>query len=76
MQTPITHLFILLKNPLNLLIFSSFDRFPAREKQIIVTVSGNTSEVITATIFVEKKATAGLQTATDTVPPLVAIKVS
>ena len=75
-QTPIIHLLMLLKNALNLLIFSSFERFPAMEKQIIVIVNGKTSEVIIDTIFVEKKATAGRQTATDAPPPLVAIKVN
>ena len=67
---------MLLKNALNFVIFSSFDKFPAKEKQIIVIVKGKTTAVITDTMFVEKKATAGRQTATDEVAPLVAIKVS
>ena len=75
-QMPISHLLILLKNALNLLIFSSFVRFDAIEKAIIVTVKGKTTVEITETIVVEKKATAGLQTDTDSVPPLAAIRVS
>ena len=75
-ETPINHLLILLKNALNLLIFSSFVRFDAIEKAIIVTVSGKTTVEITETIVVEKKDTAGRHTETENVPPLADISVS
>ena len=73
---PITHLLMLLKNALNLLIFNSFVRFPAIEKAIIVIVSGKTTPDMVDTIVVEKNATAGLHTLADTTPPLALINVN
>ena len=75
-HTPIIHLFILLKKALNLLIFNSFVKFPAKEKAIIVIVSGKTTLDKTDTIEVEKKATAGRHTEAETAPPLAAINVN
>ena len=75
-QMPISHLFMLLKNAENLLIFNSFVKFPAIEKAIIVIVKVNTMLRTTETIVFVKKATVGRQTDADTTAPLAASKVN
>ena len=75
MQIPMIHLLILLKNAVNFPIFNSLVRFVAIDRTKIHTVIGNTTEWITVTILLAKKATAGRHTAAVDVPPLAAISV-
>ena len=59
-----------------MLIFNSLVKLLAMENATTVTVNGRTIEEMSETIVVDKNATAGRHTATETVPPLAAIKVS
>ena len=76
MQMPIIHLFILLKKDVNLLIFSSLVKFAAIEKATMVMLMGKITFVIMDTMDCEKKATAGLHTATVKPLPLAAMSVN